>query len=81
MSTARFWTWDPWALRSAMRSAGVAVSDLEVSTGISRWALYKYAALQKTQGRTPSAQVASRIAHALGVEVASLYQANTSEAA
>lgn len=79
MSTARSWTWSPCKLRFAMRDAGVSVSDLEVSTGISRWALYKYAALDK--GRTPSARVASHIAHALGVEVASLYQANTSEAA
>lgn len=80
MSTARSWTWDPRALRAVMRRAGVAIADLEVSTGISRWALYKYAALRKEQGRTPSERVASRIAHALGVDVESLYRV-TSEAA
>lgn len=68
-------------MRSAMRTARTSISDLEVSTGISRWALYKYSALRKGQGRTPSREMAARIAHALGVQVASLYRTDTSEAA
>lgn len=66
MPRTRFWTLEEThELRAAMARSGLSIADLEVRTGCSRWALYKYA----DGTRRPSQAVADRIWLALGSPV------------
>lgn len=68
-------------MRLLMQREQMSIADLSVATGLSRWALYKYASVRREHGRRPGEEAAVLIADALQAGQESLYRCTAQDAA